>query len=169
MPFFSFSIIFPRFMGQYIIFLWPNHIPLCGYATFVYQFISCFHLVVVMNNVLQALASKCLCRHVSISHRYAQRSGSVGSYDHPRLNFLRNGQKAISMVVAQFYFPTSSVEGFWWLYMLPNTCCYLSFWLWPSQWVCNGISPWFSFAFSLIWLIMLNIFTCVLFLTYILL
>ena len=59
---------------------------------------------------------------------YIPRSGITGLYSNSMFNLLRNCQIAFKEA-ATFHTVTNCIWGFPFLILLPNTCCYLSFFI----------------------------------------
>ena len=118
-------------------FLWLDNTPLYGYTAFclfIHQLMDTglFPLFAPMNNAAMNIHVKGFVQtYVFNSLGQILRSRIAGSYNKSMLNFLRTYQTA----AAPFYISASNVRGFQFLYILINTCYYLSFWLQSFQWM----------------------------------
>ena len=102
---------------------------------FVYPFISWwasrfFHFLVTMSkDVMDIQAQLLMCTYVLILLRHTPMNRIAGPYSNPEMDHLRNGQTVFqSMKAVPLSISTSKVWGYHFLYILSNSCSYLTFW-----------------------------------------
>ena len=102
---------------------------------FVYPFISWwasrfFHFLVTMSkDVMDIQAQLLMCTYVLILLRHTPMNRIAGPYSNPEMDHLRNGQTVFQSIKAvPLSISTSKVWGYHFLYILSNSCSYLTFW-----------------------------------------
>ena len=148
----SFLIRNIPFVCMYVYIPHPSYL-------FIDRDLDCFHILAIGIKVVMSIEVY-ISFWISVLfylHKYLE----VKFLDHMALLFLIFWWASImfSIVAAQNYNFTNSVQGFPFLHILANTY-FVSFWWWPFWQGWGDISLWFQFSFSW-WSVILSIFSCV--------
>ena len=115
-------------ISEFYFFLWPKNIPLYGQILFICSSgdgnLNYFYFGDIMIIFLWTFMCKFSCKYAFVSLGYIQSSGISGSYGDSHLNFWGTA-RMFSKVAASLYVPTSHVGGFYFFYIVPNTCYHL--------------------------------------------